>query len=166
MAQGIGLHASSKEAGLSEHDKEQRRRIWFCLFILDRLVALQLGGAAMVRDSDFTVELPSAVMDGGEYSEVSYLCHMVGLSKVIGYVIDLLYRPAQAVISLEQLLETISLLDKELLAWRDNLPAHLRFDHAHPFESNVTFKRQVLYLFTILVRRETFSESSFIIFAP
>ena len=137
-----------KETNLSEIEKERRRRIWYCLFILDRLVALQLGGAPMVRDADFSVELPSIVLDG-EPSEVSYLCHMVGLSKVIGFVIDHLYRPAQAVIPLERLLETISALDKELLDWRDGLPDHLRFDHAHPFEQNAVFKRQV-YLYSEL----------------
>lgn len=142
MAQGIGLHAAYKEADLSDREKERRRRIWYCLFILDRLVALQLGGAVMVRDTDFSVELPSASLDK-DPSEVSYLCHMVGLSKVIGLAIDHLYRPAQAVIRLEQLLETISFLDRELLDWRDKLPVHLRFDHAHPFETNAVFKRQV-----------------------
>jgi Fungal specific transcription factor domain len=142
MAQGIGLHAAYKEADLTDHEKERRRRIWYCLFILDRLVALQLGGAVMVRDTDFSVELPSTALNG-DLSEVSYLCHVVGLSRVISLVIDHLYRPAQTVIRLEQLLETIGFLDRELLDWRDKLPAHLRFDHAHPFETNAIFKRQV-----------------------
>lgn len=145
MAQSIGLHAAHKEADLSLHEKEQRRRIWYCMFILDRLVALQLGEAVMIRDSDFSVDLPSITSDGNS-SEVLYLRHMVGLSTVIGYVIDHLYRPAQSVIRLEQLLETISFLDRELLGWRDKLPAHLRFDHAHPFEINAVFKRQVIAL--------------------
>jgi Fungal specific transcription factor domain len=143
MAQGIGLHAASKEINLTAVEKESRRRIWYCLFILDRLVSLQLGGAVMIRDTDFTIDLPS-ITDESDPSEVLYVCHMVGLSKIIGYVIDLLYRPAQAVIRLEQLLETISFLDSELLGWRDKLPPHLRFDHAHPFETNEIFKRQVI----------------------
>ena len=142
MAQGIGLHAAYKKGDLSEHEKERRRRIWYCLFILDRLVALQLGGAVIMRDADFSVELPSTVLANDD-SEVSYLCNMVGLSKVIGHVIDHLYRPAQAIIQLDQLLETIRSLDAELLGWRDKLPFQLRFDHSHSFEKNPLFKRQV-----------------------
>jgi len=145
MAQGIGLHAASKEADIEAPERERRRRIWYCLFILDRLVALQLGGAVLVRDSDFSVELPASL--NGDPPEAAYLCEMVRLSKVIGYVIDHLYRPAQAVIRLEQLLETIAALDTELISWRDRLPPHLRFDRAHPFEGNVIFKRQVRFFF-------------------
>jgi hypothetical protein len=144
MAQAIGLHAAYEKTDLSEHEQEHRRRIWYCLFILDRLVALQLGGAVMIRDADFSVKLPSAAPDGtGDSSEVLYLCHMVGLSEVIGHVIDNLYRPAHVVIQLEHLLETIRYLDVELLEWRDKLPFQLRFDHSHSFENNPLFKRQV-----------------------
>jgi len=148
MAQGIGLHAAHEEGDLTQYDKERRRRIWYCLYIMDRLVALQLGGAVMIRDSDFSVDLPSEPVQFDQVSnlapsDVSYLRHMVGLSKIIGDVIDHLYRSGQAVIRLEQLLETIHLLDNQVLAWRDQLPLHLRFDHAHPFEANAIFKRQV-----------------------
>jgi Fungal specific transcription factor domain len=145
MAQGIGLHAASKEAAVEDvFERERRRRIWYCLFILDRLVALQLGGAVLIRDPDFSVDLPTAV--NGDPPEAAYLCEMSRLSKVIGYVIDHLYRPAQSVIRLEQLLETIAVLDAELISWRDGLPPHLRFDRAHPFESNIIFKRQRNFL--------------------
>ena len=144
MAQTIGLHAAYKNSEVSEQEKERRRRIWYSLFILDRLVALQLGGAVMIRDSDFSVELPSSQLDNAtDNSELLYLRHMVGLSKVIGHVIDNLYRPAQAVIQLEQLLETVRYLDIELLEWRDQLPFHLRFDQSHSFEPSPLFKRQV-----------------------
>jgi len=145
MAQTIGLHAAYKNGDLTEQEEERRRRLWYCLFILDRLVALQLGGAVMIRDSDFSVELPSIPLDvSSDNSELLYLRHMVGLSKVIGHVIDNLYRPDQAVIQLEHLLETIQYLDAELLDWRDKLPFQLRFDQSHSFEPNPLFKRQVL----------------------
>ena len=120
----------------------------------------------MIRDSDFTVDLPSETIDVGSLSpEISYLRHTVGLSKVIGAVIDGIYRPGQAVIHLDQLLETIAALDSMLLSWRNQLPSHLRFFNAHPFESNVMFKRQVLPRRVRLRCRGTFWKSSFITFA-
>jgi hypothetical protein len=147
MAHGIGLHAACQEVKFSQDEKKQRREVWYCLYILDRLVALQLGGAVMIRNSDFTVDLP---FDDNAL-EIAYLRHTAGLSKVIGEVIDRLYRPGQAAIHLDQLLETIGFLDNMLICWREQLPSQLRFDHAHPFESNPIFKRQVLLHFKYLI---------------
>lgn len=144
IAHGIGLHVADQETGLLQHEIEHRREVWYCLYILDRLVALQLGGAVMIRDSDFTVDLPSKNLGVGSLSpEISYLRHTARLSRIIGEVIDGIYRPGQAAIHLDQLLETIATLDSMLLAWRHQLPPHLRFFNAHPFENNVMFKRQV-----------------------
>lgn len=164
MAHGIGLHAAHQEDKLLQHEREHRRKIWYCLYILDRLVALQLGGAVMIRDSEFSVDLPSESAEGGP--EVSYLRHTTGLSKIIGEVIDRIYRPGQAAIHLDQLLETITVLDSMLLGWRNQLPSHLRFDHAHPFESNPILKRQVFPYYALSDCRGTSWESSFIISAP
>ena len=151
IAHGIGLHVAEQEEGLLRDEIEHRRKVWYCLYILDRLVALQLGGAVMIRDSDFTVDLPSETIDIGSLSpEISYLRHTAGLSKIIGEVIDRIYRPGQAAIHLDQLLETVSALDSMLLSWRNQLPPHLRFFNAHPFENNVMFKRQVFPNFVLL----------------
>lgn len=74
IAHGIGLHIAEQEEGLLRDEIEHRRKVWYCLYILDRLVALQLGGAVMIRDSDFTVDLPSETIDMGSLSpEISYL---------------------------------------------------------------------------------------------
>jgi len=122
----------------------------------------------MIRDSDFTVDLPSETFDMGSISpEISYLRHTAGLSKIIGQVIDGIYRPGQAAIHLDQLLETIAGLDAMLLAWRYQLPPHLRFFNAHPFENNVMFKRQVLLTAVVESDRRGISwKLNFIIFEP
>jgi hypothetical protein len=159
IAHGIGLHVAEQEEGLLQEEIEHRRKVWYCLYILDRLVALQLGGAVMIRDSDFTVRLPSDTLDIGSLSpEISYLRHTAGLSKIIGDVIDRIYRPGQAAIHLDQLLETIAALDSMLLSWRNQLSPHLRFFNAHPFESNVMFKRQVVpkYFVPLVMVEELF----------
>lgn len=156
MAHGIGLHDASEEISLSPADRQRRRLVWYSLYILDRLVALQLGTAIMIRDLEFSVELPSEAgfQEGENYSpssalfmtpsEISYIRQTAGLSAIIGDAIQRLYRPGQNVNDLNKLLETIGSLDLELCTWRDMLPSHLRFDHAHPFETSHVFRRQVL----------------------
>lgn len=147
---------------------ETRRRLWYSLYVLDRLVSLQLGRPPAIHDEDFMVGYPSKLLDlplsssaGGSTlsrSEVrsnsdssdtdmepcigEYFLAMIQFSGVIGRVFSLLYGPNRtndAVVALA----TIEGLDQELLRWRACLPRILRFDLPHTFENSLTFKRQV-----------------------
>ena len=63
MGQSIGLHvdaAYKEEAGNPKLiDHELRRRTWYSMFVLDRLLALQLGRPTAIHETDFAVMLPS-----------------------------------------------------------------------------------------------------------
>ena len=63
MSQGIGLHISTfhgERATSSEKvEHELRRRTWYSIYVLDRLLALQLGRPMGIHTGDFDVELPS-----------------------------------------------------------------------------------------------------------
>ena len=63
MGQSIGLHvdaAHKEDAGNSKLiDHELRRRTWYSMFVLDRLLALQLGRPTAIHETDFAVILPS-----------------------------------------------------------------------------------------------------------
>ena len=63
MGQSIGLHvdaAYKEEPGNPKLiDHELRRRTWYSLFVLDRLLALQLGRPTAIHETDFAVMLPS-----------------------------------------------------------------------------------------------------------
>ncbi|CAK7566629.1 MAG: hypothetical protein SEPTF4163_004578 [Sporothrix epigloea] len=61
LAQGIGLHMEPGSRGASA---EMRRRLWWALYIFDRLLAIDLGNRPMlIHDDDCDVALPS---DDGE----------------------------------------------------------------------------------------------------
>lgn len=63
MSQGIGLHVSTFQgthATSSEKvENELRRRTWYSIYVLDRLLALQLGRPVGIHTGDFDVEVPS-----------------------------------------------------------------------------------------------------------
>ena len=63
MGQSIGLHvdaAYKEESGNPKLiDHELRRRTWYSMFVLDRLLALQLGRPTAIHETDFAVMLPS-----------------------------------------------------------------------------------------------------------
>lgn len=135
---------------------EARRRIWYSLFVLDRLLSLQLGRPPAIHDGDFNVLLPSRLDDAGiDWTDESaiptepdgpstgdYFLLVIELSKIIGYVLRDLYSPRRQNTAMQAFQSTQS-LDKQLLGWKATLPRTMRFDFGHAFETSVIFRRQV-----------------------
>lgn len=164
MGQSIGLHVelslnSSHAEPSWMRDRAHWRRTWYSMYVLDRLLALQLGRPMAIHEADFQVELPS-VTDEAPFGHISdeapaesrrppcrymmdYFFEVIRFSQILGSVIRELYRPTQIDLSPDQMLQSTSDLDQRLLEWKTNLPRHLRFDLGHTFEKSISFKRQV-----------------------
>ena len=162
MGQSIGLHVeSSRSEPKWTVDCENRQRTWYSMYVLDRLLALQLGRPMAIHETDVKVELPSEhdqsafgvktkgvlVEDGTSLphgSMMDYFVQVIRFSRIVGLVICELYRPSQVDLSPDQMLNSASLLDQRLFRWKSDLPRHLRFDLGHTFEESIFFKRQVI----------------------
>jgi Fungal specific transcription factor domain len=143
--------------GLSPVEQETMRRTWYSLYVLDRLLALQLGRPVAIHDEDYCVDLPletketASLFDGeahsswndGGPSSVDYFISVIKFSRILGQVISDLYRPSQVTIDPDRMLLSTTALDKALLEWKLSMPRHLRFDLGHTFEKSVIFRRQV-----------------------
>lgn len=164
MGQSIGLHVenspncpSSKESWLK--DRAHWRRTWYSMYVLDRLLALQLGRPMAIHEADFQVELPSTT-DDSPFSPgtsdvtsqeshrvcgnmMDYFIAVIRFSHTLGLVVREIYRPSQIDIPPDQMLHIAATLDHRLTEWKLHLPRHLRFDLGHTFEKSVPFKRQV-----------------------
>ena len=135
---------------------EMRRRTWYSIYVLDRLLALQLGRPPAIHEGDFNVRLPSRqddeylFRDNAETSKSAanehligdYFIHVIRFSHIVGYVMRKLYNTPRLDPGAE-VLSTIESLDQQLLQWKLNLPRRLRFDICHTFEKSETFRRQV-----------------------
>lgn len=160
MGQSIGLHVETSTSGSSWMlDHNNRRRTWYSMYVLDRLLALQLGRPTAIHEADFQVELPSAndqspflspnnqtfTPDSGSNPDLmmDYFLAVIRFSHIVGLVIQGLYRPSQVDLSPDQMLHSASSLDQRLSQWKMNLPRHLRFDLGHALEKSISFKRQV-----------------------
>ena len=145
---------------------ESRRRLWYSIYVLDRLLALQLGRPPAIHDDDCQIPLPSRIDDAkfdwdaetypldteegpsvGDY----FLC-VIEFSKIVGFVLRDLYYPKRE--KKDELLSTRT-LDKRLSEWKHSLPRTLRFHIGHTFEKSLIFKRQVLKLFKPAVEAKT-----------
>ncbi len=132
------------------------RRTWYSMYVLDRLVALQLGRPVAIHEEEYQVNFPSkqsqAVFDieqqvhGSNRQDPSlleYFHSVIKFSRILGQVISDLYSPSQVETDPDEMLLRTATLDSKLSEWKLNLPRHLRFDLGHTFEQSISFRRQV-----------------------
>src|SRR5882762_2728153 len=163
-AQDLGLHVSlfrrsiplvftrvkqrsPRRLFLTPIEKETRRKIWWGVYSLDRMLALALGRPLGVEDSDCDVELPVEVDDDhlsnyfslGAQASQQYLSLMTGtnaltgLYKIAGRVLREVYSLELCRDQLEpekrvELQRTVETLDRELTKWCDDLPVEFKSD--------------------------------------
>ncbi|KAE8168167.1 fungal-specific transcription factor domain-containing protein [Aspergillus tamarii] len=160
MGQSIGLHVEASSTGSTQETstecRSQQRRTWYSMYVLDRLLALQLGRPMAIHEGDSHVELPSLqdqsafAMDTNEHtlddthvsSMMAYFRAVICFSSIVSQVICELYRPSQIDLRPDQMLHSASSLDQQLAQWKESLARHLRFDRGHTFEKSISFKRQ------------------------
>lgn len=161
MAHSIGFHVEDSLqqslTDLTTIEQETRRRTWYSIYVLDRLLALQLGRPVAIHEEEYCVNLPSetdetsCLLDGEarrlpldkKPSSIDYFVSVIKFSKILGRVISDLYRPSQIAIEPDRMLLSTATLDERLTQWKLDLPRHLRFDLGHTFEKSMIFKRQV-----------------------
>ncbi|OAA63726.1 Transcription factor [Niveomyces insectorum RCEF 264] len=161
IAQSIGLHVDIEPpqpggGGQARPKAEARRRVWYSIYVLDRLLALQLGRPPAIHDDDCHLQLPSRLgdadidwdgtnlippQDPASPAVGDYFVSVIALSKIIGYVLRDLYSP-RCKTDVAGWLPSTKALDGQLLEWRRTLPRQLRFDFGHAFETSLAFKRQ------------------------
>ncbi|KAH6971189.1 fungal-specific transcription factor domain-containing protein [Ilyonectria sp. MPI-CAGE-AT-0026] len=157
-AQSIGLHVEHKDSekytASGSVGVERRRRVWYSIYVLDRLLSLQLGRPPAIHDGDCYVPLPSRLSDGdidwddGEIpvapegpSSGDYFLAVISFSHIVGYVLRDLYSPKTGHGTSADMFNTKD-LDRQLIQWKLQLPRPLRFDLGHAFDKSLAFRRQ------------------------
>ncbi|KAI1740230.1 fungal-specific transcription factor domain-containing protein [Xylaria scruposa] len=165
MAQSIGLHVNVEDSRLDHvshksskvRDPQMVSRVWYSLYVLDRLLALQLGRPPAIADQDCHVSIPDRIQeledqldeddgDAPNRNTNSESCHasqyfisMIEFSSIIGQILRESYHPRRDLVAR---LDTVTRHNKALLSWKNRLPRHLRFDLGHAFDKSEVFKRQ------------------------
>ncbi|KAK0466401.1 uncharacterized protein EV420DRAFT_1617658 [Desarmillaria tabescens] len=138
----LGPERSPKRLRFSEIAKEQRRRIWWCVYGLDRVLSISLGRPGATNEDDCDVEYPSQVDDDDleaycrgqiKESQTSYMCGFVALLKI--YVVaGKIVRSAHSLQLLRemdgtkaQIPQVIHHLDVMLEDWIESLPPNVKY---------------------------------------
>jgi hypothetical protein len=84
------MHRSTSSVHIGAVERESRRRIWWSLYLFDRLTCSKLGQPVAVHDDVIDVELPTmdglTIQEQKEFSDPSHLCASVGLARITGEI--------------------------------------------------------------------------------
>ncbi|RMZ90761.1 hypothetical protein DV736_g1999, partial [Chaetothyriales sp. CBS 134916] len=137
QSHSIGLHKRGAAFNLNPIEAEQRKRVFWIAYMLDKDTCLRSGRPPAQEDDDMNVELPSEdppdnignipLADGkGKLNLFRLMCEFALISSKV-------YRSLYSVHASKQsdgeLLNTIGKLDSELEAWKDKIPIDFRPEH-------------------------------------
>jgi proline utilization trans-activator len=126
MAISLALHQEVQDPRLDETSKEQRRRIWWSVYSLDRILCIKGGNPLTIDDQDIAVKLPSRLSNEPEYCPAVCLRHYTQLSRILGRIMKTVYRKTPK--SGSTLMASVSEIMTSLSTWHRDLPSELRFD--------------------------------------
>ena len=137
LSHSIGLHKRGSGFNLNPVEVEQRKRVFWIGYLLDKDICLRSGRPPAQDDDDMNVELPSEdppdnignipLADGkGKTNLFRFMCTFAIISSK---VYKKLYSVSAAKQSDGELLNTIGELDKELEDWKDSIPLDFRPEH-------------------------------------
>ncbi|MCJ1407776.1 hypothetical protein MMC19_001847 [Ptychographa xylographoides] len=137
LAHAIGLHKRGSGFNLNPIEVEQRKRVFWIAYMLDKDICLRSGRPPAQDDNDMNVDLPSEdpgdnignipLADGkGKTNLFRLLCTFATIESK---VYNQLYSTKASKQSDGELLNTIGELDKELEEWKDAIPVDFRPEH-------------------------------------
>ncbi|KAF4594985.1 fungal specific transcription factor [Ophiocordyceps camponoti-floridani] len=137
LAHNIGLHKRGTGFNLNPIEIEQRKRVFWIAYMLDKDLCLRSGRPPAQDDDDMNVDLPDAdpvdnignipLADGkGKMNLFRVICEFTVIES---NVYKRLYSTRATKQSDGELLNTIGELDQELEEWKDKIPIDFRPEH-------------------------------------
>ncbi|OAA40364.1 Transcription factor [Metarhizium rileyi] len=137
LSHSIGLHKRGTGFNLNPIEIEQRKRVFWIAYMLDKDLCLRSGRPAAQDDDDMNVDLPDSnppdnignipLADGkGKMNLFRVICEFTVIES---NVYKRLYSTKATKQSDGDLLNTIGELDQELEDWKDNIPVDFRPEH-------------------------------------
>ncbi|GAB0138423.1 hypothetical protein EsDP_00006658 [Epichloe bromicola] len=137
LSHSIGLHRRGTGFNLNPIEIEQRKRVFWIAYMLDKDLCLRSGRPAAQDDDDMNVELPDAdpadnignipLADGK--SKMNLFRVICEFTLIEGRVYKKLYSTQATKQSDGELLNMIGELDQELEDWKDSIPIDFRPEH-------------------------------------
>ncbi|KAJ6080524.1 hypothetical protein N7467_010277 [Penicillium canescens] len=127
MAISLGLHQEVSDPTISEADRNRRRRAWWSVYSLDRILSVKSGNPITIHDEDIGIAWPAAV-DGTTFDPwpSTVLTHYTKLSRILGLIGEEIYRKKPG--SGSNLIASVQSITNDLSGWLRQVPDRLRID--------------------------------------
>ncbi|KAL4885281.1 fungal-specific transcription factor domain-containing protein [Aspergillus karnatakaensis] len=130
----IGLNHNIPESQLIDPVERQHRvRIWWTIYIFDRMWASKMGLPSQILDDDIHLDMPSRIAPAQVYeeqfSDEEFLKANINLARIVGETTAKVYSRRKYN---ETFLQRVQKLLKALKNWVDTLPEHLRLNVDEP----------------------------------
>ncbi|OKL62323.1 hypothetical protein UA08_02518 [Talaromyces atroroseus] len=132
----LGLHHNLPDGyAISAVEREHRIRIWWSVYITDRITSSKLGHPVTIHDRDIDVDLPSmnnlTPSEQEEFCDPSHLIAHVKLAKITGEIISDIYgRSSQA----KAFVQSVQKILRSLRSWAETLPESVQISHSKPLK--------------------------------
>ncbi|RAK98455.1 transcription factor domain-containing protein [Aspergillus ibericus CBS 121593] len=127
MAISLGLHQEVLDPEISEEDRNRRRRAWWSVYSLDRLLSVKSGNPITIQDEDIGTTWPQPVSPTDVLPWPSVvLTYYTQLSRILGRIGEEIYRKKPR--SGSNLLASVQSITDELSDWLRRVPDRLRID--------------------------------------
>ena len=150
MSLHLGLHQSAQGLQCSSVEKEQRVRVFWTAYILDKDFSLQLCQPPLLHDDDLSIDLPSEQPEDGlgyihsidRLTTINFFRMRVLLAIIEGRIYNKLYSSKAQTQSPQGRLQAVQHLGAMLDNWKHSIPFEFGSDHlAHALP-----KRNILHL--------------------
>jgi proline utilization trans-activator len=136
MAISLGLHQEVTSSDLDDITEERRRRVWWSVYSLDRILSVKSGHPITIQDEDIVVALPSRLPHEPHYCSAIVLRHYTQLSIILGRIGTTLYRKTPE--SGSDLMASVQDIMTSLSKWHREIPDELRFDTVNVTRESVS----------------------------
>ena len=127
MAISLGLHQEVSDPGIALVEREHRRRVWWSVYSMDRIICVKSGNPISIHDNDIDVAWPTPIEGLDiDLSTPRTLAHYTKLSRILGKIGEDIYRKKHK--SGKGLLASVQSILSDLSDWLRNMPEELRLD--------------------------------------
>ncbi|KAK4936883.1 Transcriptional activator [Elasticomyces elasticus] len=127
MAISLGLHQEVDDPLMDIAEREHRRRVWWSVYSMDRIISVKSGNPISIHDEDIDVAWPGPIPGiDSNLSPPRVLAHYTQLSRILGKIGEGIYRKKHK--SGTNLLALVQSIMHDLSDWLSKIPAELRID--------------------------------------
>ena len=137
LAHRMGLHKRCQNPNISASEIEERKRVFWIAYSLDKDLSLRMGQPSAQDDDDMDVELPSEIdsslMYPGELTGINFFNFRARLAMIQGQIYKRLYSVKATKKAVPERVVAATELEAMLQSWRASVPIEYMQVYYEPF---------------------------------